>query len=175
MRIERMHIGKYWTVCLMGIMLGYSAMAQSKPPQKPAPKPAATAKTMPDTLKVPKFTTRFGPYNGKLEALPDDLKKLVATELIVTDERGQKWNIVAWRFIWKKKEFNDDWKTGQRKTVISPQIAEFDSTSKLSESWQNELKEYLQSGEELVFERIIVEHPESKRKMMAPDLKVMIK
>jgi hypothetical protein len=130
---------------------------------------------MPDTLKVPRFATRFGAYNGKVEALPDDLKKLVGTDLIVTDERGQKWNIVAWRFIWKKKEFNDDWKTGQRKTILSPQIAEFDGTSKLPENWQTELKAYLQSGEALIFERIIVEHPESMRKMMAPDLLVNIR
>jgi hypothetical protein len=82
---------------------------------------------------------------------------------------------VAWRFIWKKKEFNDDRKTGQRKTILSPQIAEFDGTSKLPENWQTELKAYLQSGEALIFERIIVEHPESMRKMMAPDLLVNIR
>lgn len=170
---RKRYFGKLLAIFVAGCLLlsaGVSAQAG-----KPTPKPSPTAKVMPDTLKTPQFTGRFGPYNGKLDALPDDLKKLITTELIVTDQRGQKWEIVAWRFIWKRKEINDDWKTGKRQVVTTPSIVELDSTARLPASWQNELKEFLQSGEELIFERIIIEHPASKRKMMAPDFSIKIK
>lgn len=158
-------------------LLGFGVLqAQNKkPPAQQAAKKPAVATPMPDTIKIPKFSTRFGPYNGKLIALADDLKKLLGTELIVTDERGQKWNIVAWRFIWNRKEINDDWKTGKRKTIFIPQVMEFDNISKLPEVWQKEMKEFILADEELFFERIIVEHPVSKRKMLAPGLNIKIK
>lgn len=129
---------------------------------------------MPDTIKVPKFTTRFGPYNGSTPAPAADLKKITAGNLVVSDQRGQQWTPVAWRFIWNKKEFTDDIRTGKRKTVMTYNIVEVDSSAQLPEGWQNELKEYLQSGEEIRFERIIIEHPASRRRMFAADLIIRI-
>jgi hypothetical protein len=144
-----------------------------KPVVTTTPKPE-TLTIMPDTIKVPRFTTRFGPYNGTLPAPASDLKKIVGSKLIIADERGQQWTPVAWRFIWIKKEFTDDTKTGKRKTIMTPNIVEIDANATLPLSWQNELTEFLQSGEEIIFERIIIEHPGSKRKMLAKDLQIRI-
>jgi hypothetical protein len=149
----------------------------TKQPAKQTSKPAVTGKStatliMPDTLKVPTFTVRFGPFNGTLATLNDELKKVLNSDLIVKDQRGQQWTTVAWRFIWNKTEESDDIKTGKKKFISTYNIVELDSTSKLPASWQNEMKAYLKKGEELIFEKIIVEHPASKRKMFAPDLKL---
>jgi hypothetical protein len=154
------------------VFIGNNLYGQAAKTTKPPP--AKTTRILPDTIKVPEFAVRFGPYTNTLSALPDDIKKLLNTDLIVADQRGQKWTPVAWRFIWNRKEINDDWKTGKRKTSLMPNIVEIDSTGKLPESWQKELQDNLQSGEELIFERIIIEHPESKRKMMAPNLRIKI-
>ena len=158
--------------------------AQAVPPK---PKPATPAKTtakpaakqatvtvIPDTIKVPKFTVRFGPYNGSTPAPVEDIKKVISGELTITDQQGQKWTPLAWRFIWNRKETNDDWKTGKRKTIMTYNMVEIDSTGRLPESWQTEIKEFIQPGENIIFERIIIEHPGSKRKMAALDLLIKI-
>jgi hypothetical protein len=162
-------------------MLWFSlAQAQAVPPKT---KPATPAKTttkpapptiMPDTIQVPNFVVRFGPYNGASPAPTDDIKRAVSGELTIMDQRGQKWTPVAWRFIWNRKEVNDDWKTGKRKTMMTYNIVEIDSSNKLPESWQNELRDFIQPGEEIIFERIIIEHPGSKRRMAAKDLMIKI-
>ena len=53
-------------------------------------------------------------------------------------------------------------------------MVEVDSSGVLPLSWQNEINEFLKSGEEVIFERIIVEHPASKRKRFAPDLRIKV-
>lgn len=149
---------------------------QSKPGTKPSSpaKKTAPVSIMPDTIKVPRFTTRFGPYNGSTPAPAEDLKKITAGDLVVFDQRGQQWTVVAWRFIWNKKEYSDDIRTGKRKLITTYNIVEVDSTAKLPSGWQNELKEFLQPGEEIRFERIIIEHPASRRRMFATDLIIRI-
>ncbi len=145
----------------------------AKTTAKPTAKPTQPA-IKPDTVNVPTFTVRFGPYNGINPAPVDDIKKVIGGELSITDQQGQKWTPVAWRFIWNRKEINDDWKTGKRKTVMSYNIVELDSTNTLPKGWQDELKEFIQAKEEIIFERIIIEHPGSKRKMAAKDLIIKI-
>jgi hypothetical protein len=150
--------------------------AKTKPATttKATAKPTATVAIKPDSVNVPTFTVRFGPYNGTTPAPTEDIKKVIGGELTITDQQGQKWNPIAWRFIWNRKEVNDDWKTGKRKTMITYNIVELDSTSKLPGSWQTEIREFIQSGEEIVIERIIIEHPGSKRKMAAKNLSIKI-
>lgn len=147
--------------------------AQKTTPQKPAPKPA-TPVILPDTIKVPKFTVRFGPYTAVSPAPLEDVKKVLGVGITVTDQRGQKWTPLAWRFIWNRQEQSNDIRTGKQKTIVSYNAVEIDSTGVLPLSWQKEMTEFLQKGEELMIERIIIEHPGSKRKMMAPDLKIRV-
>ena len=147
--------------------------AKTSTPTKPQQKPAPVT-IMPDTIPVPKFTVRFGPYNGSLPAPADDFKKIVGGDLTIADQRGQKWNPIAWRLIWNRKEYTDDIRTGRRKAIMTYNIVEVDSTAKIPAGWQSELSESLQSGEDLIFERIIIEHPGSKRKMFAAELRIKI-
>ena len=166
-----------WAIFYLALSIGPKAWAQAaRPPIKKTADPvAATASILPDTVKVPKFSVRFGPYNGTIPTLTDDIKKLVGTELIVTDQQGQRWNTVAFRFGWNKREESVDIKTGRKKTVSNFDATDVDSSSRIPEAWQNALKENIRSGEDLIFERIIIEHPGSKRKMVAPDLRLTIR
>jgi hypothetical protein len=169
-------LGLYAGMGIPAYVHAQSTKTQPKPATKtPATttKPA-TATILPDTIKVPKFITRFGPYNGTMPAPASDLKKIISGNLVVTDQQGQQWTPVAWRFIWNKKEFTDDIKTGKRKTVMTYNIVEIDSSSQLPAGWQSELKDNLQADEEIIFERIIIEHPGSKRRMIAKDLLIKI-
>jgi hypothetical protein len=173
-------------IWVLGLCAGISesadlyAQATKNPPKTATKAPVATSKgkatvtILPDTVKIPKFITRFGPYNGTTPAPASDLKKIMSGNLVVSDQQGQQWTPIAWRFIWNKKEVTDDIKTGRRKNIITYNMVEVDSTSILPLGWQNELKEFLQPGEEIIFERIIIEHPGSKRKMMAADLRIKV-
>lgn len=148
--------------------------AQKTNPQKPVAKPAPQATILPDTIKVPKFTVRFGPYTATSPAPLEDIKKVLGVGISVTDQRGQKWTPLAWRFIWNRQEQSNDIRTGKQKTIVTYNAVEIDSTGVIPVSWQKEMTEFLQKGEELMIERIIIEHPGSKRKMMAPDLKIRV-
>jgi len=151
--------------------------AQKTNPQKPVAKPVAKPAVpvvLPDTVKVPKFTVRFGPYNGATPAPVEDMKKVLGTGITVTDQQGQKWTPLTWMFVWNKQEQSNDIKTGRTKNILTYNAVQVDSTGVLPATWQNEIRDYLKSGEEFVLERIIIEHPGSKRKMMAPDLRIKV-
>lgn len=147
--------------------------AQKTTPQKTVAKPAVPA-VLPDTVKLPKFTVRLGPYNGTTPAPLEDMKKVLATGLSITDQQGQKWTPLTWMFIWNRQEQSNDIRTGKSKTIVTYNAVQVDSTGVLPASWQKEIKEFLKSGEDFIIERIIVEHPGSKRKMMAPDLRIKV-
>ncbi len=159
----------YFAVLLSGA--GTLVSAQKSTPQKPVAKPSVPA-VLPDTVKFPKFTVRFGPFSGATPALLDDLKRVLPAGLSVTDQQGQKWTPLAWRFTWNRLEQSNDIRTGKVKTIATSNLVQVDSSAVLPASWQNEIRGYLKTGEEFIIEKIIVEHPGSKRKMLAPDFRI---
>lgn len=157
------------SLLLCGVLLWQTpAMAQ----QPKTPKPATI---LPDsTSKVISFVTRFGPYNGKTPAPLEDIKKVINADIIVIDNKGTKWNIYAFTLGWNKIETSDDWQTGKRKTIKTFQAVELKETSKIPASWQAELKNSLQKGEEILIQGVVVENPTTKHKRFAPDLSIKI-
>jgi hypothetical protein len=169
------NFSKYGLVWAVILLLPALFLQAQKPAtqKKPVATPAVPA-IKPDTVKVPRFTVRFGPYTSTAPAPLDDLKKVLGTGITVTDQQGQQWTPLAWRFVWNRIEQSNDIRTGKQKTISTYNAVEIDSTGVLPASWQKEIKEFLQKGEELMIERIIIEHPGSKRKMMAPDWKIRV-
>jgi len=147
--------------------------AQKTTPAKQVAKPATPA-IKPDTVKLPKFTVRFGPYNGTTPAPLADMKKVLGLPITATDQQGQKWTPLTWMFIWNRQEQSNDIKTGKNKTIVTYNAVQVDSTGLLPATWQKEIMEYLKSGDEFVIERMIIEHPGTKRKMMAPEWRVKV-
>jgi hypothetical protein len=153
---------------LIGVLCGvHNASAQ----QKPAP--AEVKLTKEDSIALKTFNVRFGPYKMDMKPFADDVKKLAATELIVTDKQGLKWTVVSFRFGWRRRDINDDARTGKRKVIYVFNATDV-TGSRLPEPWQKELAEFVLPTEELLFENIIVQHPQTKKMMRAATLTLKV-
>ncbi len=161
----------YATACVLVMMsLANASIAQAKTTPGTTSSKSAT-----DTTKHQLFTVKFGPYKLGMVVLAEDLKRLVNAELKVTDSLGVVWQPVTFRLGWRKRDYSDDIKTGKRKVGYFFNATEVLNSSKIPASWQQEMSEMLQPGEEVMFEEIIVQHPKTKKMMQAPTLQFKLK
>jgi hypothetical protein len=131
---------------------------------------SAKPKAAADTAKTVKFTVAFGPYKKDMKPLVADFKRVLNADLKVTDQQGTAWTVVSYRLGWRRREFSDDARTGKRKIVYLYNGKDVNNASKIPADWQAEMNEFLQATEEILFEEIIVQHPKTKKMMMAPTL-----
>ena len=151
---------KHFLLFISLIAFSFSAKSQS-------PKPVA--------VKPLKLTTKFAAYTDSSKPFLTDFKQILKADLKVTDNNGGTWTIVTYRLGWRRKEVNDDYKTGQRKTIFQFYAKTVDNSSKIPPEWQKEMSETLQTGEHLLFEEIIVQDPKTKKMMQAPALHLLMK
>ena len=159
---------------LAALALHSVATAQGKPAVAAGRNTDASAKTVAaarDTSKVITLKARFGPYDGTSPVVVENLKSMAGTKLIVTDNKGVKWTVVAWRFGWNRKEISNDIRTGKRKWITNYYAVDVMESDTLPGSWQTEIKETLQKGEEITIEQIIAENPKTGEKRLAPPLR----
>jgi hypothetical protein len=155
---------------MLACLLWCSMVAHENVAQVTAKPKTSTRQTSADTL-MPKLQVRFGPYRAGTPVLPDDFKRVLNTELVVTDSaKGTAFVIKSFRFGWRRKEASDDMRTGKRKIITTFSAVEVANHNKLPAAWQKELSTNLQAKEELLFEAIIVQHPVTKKMFMAPSL-----
>lgn len=162
---------KHFTLLMFLIaVLGATGLAQTKPAAKAKPATATPKLTAADTA-MPKMLVRFGPYKKGMPVLISDWKQVLNAELKVTDTAtGTSMQVVSFRFGWRKKEASDDIKTGKRKIIANFQAVDVYDSPRIPEAWQAEMKENVQTKEELMFEAIIVQHPKTKKLYQAPPL-----
>lgn len=142
------------------LVLALNAHAQST---KPASKTEA--------VKPVVFLVKFGPYKNNMPIILTDLKRALNTELKVTDSAtGQAFDVISFRFGWRKKEPSDDYKTGKKKIITSFNAVDVYNKTRIPEAWQLELGESAKSTDELLFEAIYVQHPVSKKMYQVPSL-----
>lgn len=161
-------VGKTLLLMITGLALNLAAhvaMAQTV-----SVKPKAGA----DTVKAVKFTVAFGPYKKDMKPFVSDFKRILNGDLKVTDQTGTAWTVVNYRLGWRRREFNDDARTGKRKIVYLYNGKEVYNSAKIPADWQSEINEFLQATEEVMFEEIIVQHPKTKKMMLAPSLSFKI-
>ncbi len=117
---------------------------------------------------------RFGPYRDKATAMAEDFKKLLNTELIITDSSGTRWQIMQYRVGWRRKEESRDIKTGVAKTIFTFNAETIEDSTRLTVFWQSQLKESLQSGETILFEDIIVKNQKAGKIRRAKPVAIKI-
>ncbi|MCU0376184.1 MAG: hypothetical protein MUF24_12830 [Chitinophagaceae bacterium] len=158
---------------LAALTLHGTAAAQAKPAgvAKKTADTAVKSVSVRDTSKVITLKARFGPYDGSSPVVVENLKSLAGTKLVVTDNKGTNWTVVAWRFGWNRKEMSNDIRTGKRKWITNYYAVEVLESDTLPTAWQTEIKETLQKGEEISIEQIIAENPKTKEKRLVPPLK----
>lgn len=145
-----------------------SVVGFAQPPAKPAAVKAPVAKPI-------KLTVKFGPYSDSSKAFAPDVKLAVkVATLKITDNNGGTWTVISYRLGWRKKDTNDDYKTGKSKTVYIFNATEVNNDPKVPEGWQKELQASLQPTEQLLFEEILVQDAKTKKTIKAPPLRIFI-
>jgi len=132
-----------------------------------------TAKT--EILKPVVFLVKFGPYKNNMQIVLTDIKRAVNTELKVTDSAsGLAYQVISFRFGWRKKEPSDDYKTGKKKIITSFNAVDVYNNTRIPEAWQLELTESAKSTDEFLFEAIYVQHPTTKKMYQVPSISLKV-
>lgn len=124
--------------------------------------------------KKPLFTAYLGPYSGG-KAIIADLKKLMDLNPVikVKDAKGTEYKVISFEITWKRKELNDDIRTGKPKTGYYMVGADIKS-NQLPENWRTEISSGIRSGEELNVGNILYNDPKKKMNYKAPDILLSI-
>ena len=124
-----------------------------------------------DTTKRPvMMLVQFAGYKPTMKPVAADLVNHLDMPLRVSDKAGLVYSVVSYRLGWRRREVNDDARTGRRKTVFVYYATPVKNSDKIPADWQKEIKENLQISEELSFEEIIVKHPKNGKLYMAQNL-----
>ncbi|MES2777819.1 MAG: hypothetical protein V4722_26805 [Bacteroidota bacterium] len=157
------------TLFIVAALLLLSAMSYAQPAQKP---PAAKS----DTSKGPlQLIPSFGAYTNGSKAFAADIKRLLTVNppLKLKDSKGVTYNIVSFEITWKKKDVSDDIRSGKQKTVYYYVGGDIKG-AKLTDSWKEEISNYIQKGEELTFGTILYFDPKRKVNSKAPSIVISI-
>lgn len=159
------------TILTLFVCSFFSSVAQ-KTPKKPANKVTAAK-----GFKPPKLTTTLGIYKDSATIFVEEGLQLIATPLKITDDKGGKYTISSYQFMYKKigvaVEENEDGPTDKTKPTTSISADLFRATP-LTKIWINTIQEQLKKGEEFYFFDVIVKD-EQGRLMFAPTLKLKMK
>ncbi|MEO7313239.1 MAG: hypothetical protein ABIX01_22830 [Chitinophagaceae bacterium] len=150
---------------LLAAMLLLSIAGFAQPRQKPAP-------AKPDTSKGRlKLIPYFGAYTDGSKAFATDLKRLLGVnpQLKLKDEKGAVYTVVSFEITWKKKDVSDDVRTGKPKTVYYFVGGDITGNN-LTDSWREEISNFVQKGEEITFSTILYYDPRRKLNTRAPSL-----
>ncbi len=115
---------------------------------------------------LPHITITMGGFKGG-DITSDILSRIIDSALIARDEKGNKYNIVRFRSIYKFKSSYEDSETGQRKITNDMRVNDFKDTNIMSELWRQSIKDNIARGDEMVLDNIIVQLKNGS-KIMAP-------
>ncbi|MBP6431041.1 MAG: hypothetical protein KA319_04685 [Ferruginibacter sp.] len=161
-----------WRLTLLTFFVCSIFTAVAQPPKKTTPKATAVK-----GFKPPKLTTTLGIYKDSATIFVEEGLQLIATPLKITDDKGGKYTISSYQFLYKKigvaEEENEDGPTGKTRPVTSISADLFKATP-LTKIWVTTIQEQLKKGEEFFFFDVIVKD-EQGRLMFAPTLKLKMK
>lgn len=140
---------------LFVFLLGH---AQSRP--KPAVKPATPVAKGP----VPKVAASVGgKTSGNIEL--STAKVIIDFPLLLKDDKGNVYPVKQCTFVYKRMTTFEEEMTGEKKTGWEYLVKELRNNEQLDEFWRTEVKETLQKGEELYFQKILAD---SKKGYLIP-------
>jgi hypothetical protein len=155
-----------WWLMAVFFLFGFASKVEAQTP-KPASKTEASKPLV--------FLVKFGPYKNNMPIVLTDLKRALNTELKVTDSvSGQQYDVISFRFGWRKKEPSDDYKTGKKKIITSFNAVEVYNNTRIPEAWQLELSETAKASDMFLFEAIYVQHPTTKKMFQVPSISLKV-
>ena len=133
--------------------------AQTKPATKPAKPAAAPAKG-----PVPKIKASVAGKEGGAVDL-SVAKAVIDFPLLLKDEKGNVYPVKQCTFVYKRIRTFEDEFTQEKKTGWEYLVKELRNNEQLDDFWKTEIKETLQKGEELHFQKILAD---SKKGYLVP-------
>lgn len=129
-------------------------------------------------IKEPKFKppvvkTYLGVNQNGAQVTVDEGVQLAGLPLKITDAEKNQYTIDSYQFLYRQKSYILDDETGKKKEVYTISADRFNSTP-LPKVWVDNIRQRLQSGEQLYFFDIVVKDKKG-REFFAPELKITIK
>lgn len=129
-------------------------------------------------IKEPKFKppvvkTYLGVNQNGTQVTVDEGVQLAGLPLKITDAEKNQYTIDSYQFLYRQKSYILDDETGKKKEVYTISADRFNSTP-LPKVWVDNIRQRLQSGEQLYFFDIVVKDKKG-REFFAPELKITIK
>jgi hypothetical protein len=136
------------------LIAGFATAQPAKPKPRPAAKPAA----------APKVVASIANLNGGNIPL-SVAQSLLDSALVVRDEKGNRYPLYKFTFMYRRTNTFKDEFTEQEQTAYEWLSIDLTNNKQLDELWRNSVKETLQPGEEIYFEKIIAD---SKKGFLLP-------
>lgn len=120
-----------------------------------------------------KLTTRFGGYKDSVTLTTAELKSVITSPLIVTDEKGATLTISNFQVAYRRQIISEDEETG-KKFPSTQLVTELFTEPTLSSIWIKTIKRDLLPKEEILFYDIVVKDKKGLG-YYAPNLKITTK
>lgn len=147
---------KLFTLLFFALVVSAQAQTQKSKPSTPAE----------NTL--PKVAVSIAGYKGG-NITGDMLSGIIDSSLTVKDAKGITYEVVRFRVLYKFKSTYDDPETGQKKTFNDMRTNDFVNTTRISDLWRQSIKDNVKTGDEMIFDNVIVKL-KNGTKLMAPPL-----
>ncbi len=124
-------------------------------------------------FKPPVVKTYLGVNQNGAQVTPEEGAQLIGLPLKIIDAKNNQYPVESYQFLYKQKSYILNDETGKRETVFTIASDRFTDTP-LPKVWVDNIKNKLQSEEQLYFFDIVVKDKEG-RSFFAPEIKITIK
>ena len=151
---------KYISLVFLISTLGFTSFGQQNPAGKPG------------KFKPPEVQSSLGGHRNGDTVNSATAKLILPLPLVIIDIAKNGYTVENYRFLYKKKAFNQNPETGKIEESFTLSAGVFTKTP-LPKVWIDNVGLDLLKGEELYFFEIIV-HDKNGHRFLAPDLKLFI-
>jgi hypothetical protein len=151
-----------FSLILFSLLLSITTLAQTRKPvtAKPAvTKPAANAPL--------KLKPLWGNHPGGNMLVADGLN-YADSSIRVIDDKGNRYTVISFKFIYRRKASITDDQTGTVKNTWDVVATDIVNETSLSEVWRNTIKESLQRDEEWIVDYITIKDKSGRKVMTTP-------
>ena len=123
--------------------------------------------------KVPKLYTQLGSLKDSVNISVSEAENIIGQPLKISDDKKGVYTISSYQFLYRKRGVTENEETGKVSPITSIVSSRFKITP-LPNTWINQVKETVRSGEELFFFDVIAKDAQG-RVMYAPNLKIIVR
>lgn len=164
MSIKNYSINILCTLCVL-VITQISQAQTHKPVTKPAGSKPVRQKPVDNT--PPKLKPLWGNHPGGNMLVADGIN-YTDSSLRVIDDKGNRYPVLSFKFIYKRKATITDDQSGTVKNTWDVVATDVYNDTLLSDVWRNNIKESLQKDEEWVIDFITVKDRNGKKVMATP-------